>query len=462
MRSPEHPAAGRAAPHLRFTIVAAAIWLVFVGAAYVVDAGLGFQKDDFAWIRGARQIEDRPLTVFTGSAAGTFYRPIVTLSFLADYQAYGLTPRGYAVTNLLLFAGCASLVGAVTQRVTGDRVAAATGVLVWTLNPHGVNMALLWLSGRTSLLMALFSCGAILAFFSNRRVLGTVLFLGALGSKEDAVALPLIVLACRALAGGAGGRALILDAVPMAASLTLYFWLRDMSGAMTPATAPSFYRLTAAPSQIAANVLSYVDRAGSAAAAITLLAAVAYATRPRLTPAVVRALAVAAVWFGASIAITVLIPVRSSLYALFPSIGWTLACAAIVAALRRGGSAPRGDRRLAAGLMLCVLLVPIYRARNVRWVEPAIVSNQALQLIAASASEFPDTGVVVFEDGPARFANFRDAFGSLGTEAVQLHTGKDLTALVLPPGSRPPVPGEVARYRIVEGKVAPATAARPR
>jgi hypothetical protein len=164
-------------------------------------------------------------------------------------------------------------------------------------------------------------------------------------------------------------------------------------------------------------------------------------------------LIIAAVWFVAGLAITIRIPVRSSLYAVFPSIGPALACAAVVGALRVRAHQPTGDRVMALVLAAVLLLIPIYRARNARYVEPARVSAQAMERLVDDLGTLPERGVVVFEDSPRRFSNFRDVFGTLGTEAVRLHTDRALDALVQPPGRAAPVANEAARYRLEDGQV---------
>jgi hypothetical protein len=83
---------------------------------------------------------------------------------------------------------------------------AAIGAFAWANNPHGINMSLLWLSGRTSLLMTLFSSVSVLAFLRRWRAGGAVLLMCALLSKEDALAVPVIVIACRHFAERAGRR----------------------------------------------------------------------------------------------------------------------------------------------------------------------------------------------------------------------------------------------------------------
>ena len=48
---------------------------------------------------------------------------------------------------------------------------------VWLFNFHAVNMAVLWLSGRTALLVSLFSIGSVHAMLGRRFILAGVLSL---------------------------------------------------------------------------------------------------------------------------------------------------------------------------------------------------------------------------------------------------------------------------------------------
>ncbi|MGH2670068.1 MAG: hypothetical protein ACRDH5_13310, partial [bacterium] len=53
--------------------------------AYADDAGHGFIKDDFAWIRGSRA----GWNAFLHDTGG-FYRPLVSLTFAANQALFGL------------------------------------------------------------------------------------------------------------------------------------------------------------------------------------------------------------------------------------------------------------------------------------------------------------------------------------------------------------------------------------
>ncbi|MGE4056412.1 MAG: hypothetical protein AB7F99_16610, partial [Vicinamibacterales bacterium] len=341
----------------------------------------------------------------------------------------------------------------------GIGIAAATaGALVWTANPHAVNMAVLWISGRTSLLMTVLSCLSVVAFLRSWRIAGTLLFLGALLSKEDALAVPVLVLAIGWLVQARRPSSLGVDLALMALTVGAYAWVRLGTNAIDPANAPSFYRLTSDPSLILRNLVAYLDRSATGAAVIAFVAALAYRARPVFTTRDRRLLVVALVWFLAGLAITVRVPVRSSLYALFPSVGAALAFAVTIEALRRPQENRSRDRLLAAALGLPLVLTPVYYARSDRWVDPARVSASAVVQLQADAAALPESGVVVFEDSAEQYANFRDVFGPLSAESVRLVTGKSLDAVVLPPGDMREVPGQVARYRVdgfQVGRVAP-------
>src|SRR5207237_117089 len=65
----------------------------------------------------------------------------------------------------------------------------------WAVNPHGINMAVVWLSGRTSLCVTLFAVLSAIAVTKRRYVWTAVLVGAALASKEEAIALPAMLFA---------------------------------------------------------------------------------------------------------------------------------------------------------------------------------------------------------------------------------------------------------------------------
>src|SRR5471030_1387473 len=108
-------------------------WLVFVAAVYCPDAGRGFIKDDFTWIRTALAATARPATLIRQREAG-FYRPVVTLTFALDHAVHGWRPRGYGWTNLALYVLCAAAIASLALAIGLQRRAATLSAFLWAVN----------------------------------------------------------------------------------------------------------------------------------------------------------------------------------------------------------------------------------------------------------------------------------------------------------------------------------------
>jgi len=133
-----------------------------------------------------------------------YHRPVTMLSYAADYAIWGMNPRGFHLTNVLVYALNALLVYASAFLLLRDRLASALAGLIFAVHPiHTESIA--WISGRTDLLCA---CFLLLAFLSFARIscstgwwqtahrLASPLFLlVALWSKETAIVLPVLLIA---------------------------------------------------------------------------------------------------------------------------------------------------------------------------------------------------------------------------------------------------------------------------
>jgi hypothetical protein len=249
-------------------------------------------------------------------------------------------------------------------------------------------------------------------------------------------------------------------------ALAIYLVLRSTSGAITPATAPDYYRLSLAPGLLARNLFEYADRAGTVAAAVSLLMVLIVPRRAGPSgPAAWfsdterSALIFAALWIPAMYVLTVFLPVRSSLYALMPSIGSALvagACASRALRLQ-----PVRFTRLAAALLVtAAALVPVYRGRNTRWVAPAELSRHVMESIQATTSSFPGGGRVVLIDAPAADVGLDDAFDESFSTALTLYAGELWTGQVVAPGVTAEVSGPADRqttitYELRDGTLEP-------
>src|SRR5258706_5272451 len=246
---------------LRLAVV---IILALLGAIYLPDLGHGFVKDDYGWIAASR-VQSLPDLVHLFTANVGFYRPLVSTTFAVDHALWGLNPEGYALTNVALLLADTVLLLLLARRLRLPPAAALFGVAVWVFNFHGVNMAVLWISGRTALLLCLFGQASTLAFLNNRYMAAALLAFAAMLCKEEAVVLPALFLTLDLTHvpernnAGRGGH-VVLRSLPLLAALGLYGFLRVHSGAFAPLDAPDYYRFTLAPRAVLRNIAQYFDR----------------------------------------------------------------------------------------------------------------------------------------------------------------------------------------------------------
>jgi hypothetical protein len=172
-----------------FALLAAA-WLVAIFlAVYGPAVGEGLIADDYGWIvNGLPAADGDIIDPFTRNVG--FYRPIVTLSFAANYKVSGLYAKPFGATNLALALACAALIGWLVRLHGLPDGFAVLAAGLWLFNFHGINMAVLWASGRTSLLLTVFSLLAAIAFVKRRTAPAALFCLLAMFSKEEAVILP--------------------------------------------------------------------------------------------------------------------------------------------------------------------------------------------------------------------------------------------------------------------------------
>lgn len=431
--------------------------------AYVPDMGRGFIKDDFAWIDASRVGRPAALVDLFRRDNG-FYRPLVALSFTLNAWLFDLRPFGYAATNLLLVVLGAAALARLAQALGLGAAASLLAACLWALSPHGVGLAVMWISGRTSLLLTLFAVLAALASVRGRPFASALLAFLALLCKEEATLLPVVLAAWAALLARPGGRRVaragLVTLVRFAPGLALYLVLRAGTSAAWPHTAPDFYRPTLDPATLLRNVLEYADRAATFPLAIVLLAALVAGAWPRPVGVARRVIPLGLAWLVGGYGLTVFLPVRSSLYACFPAVGAALAGAALLdEPLRAAG--PRAARRLTLGAALVlVALVPLLHARNQRLRRTAGISARALAAVADSTPELvPGTTLVLRDDDDAR-VNLRAAFGTLARTAVRVQLGLDLLVWIEPPpegwreaGLFPPRPGPRVEYALRHGDV---------
>jgi len=171
-------------------LVPAYLVVVFL-VIYGPQAGQGFVADDFGWIAKARP----PISSAIGRALNhttDFYRPVVTTSFALNFASSGLNPKSYGLVNVSLLIACAILVGCLASASGLSWELAVFAAGLFAFNPHGIDMGVLWISGRTGLFLTLFALCAAVAFRKGHLKLCAAFTFLALLSKEEAVMLPIV------------------------------------------------------------------------------------------------------------------------------------------------------------------------------------------------------------------------------------------------------------------------------
>jgi len=416
-------------------------------AIYGTSVGHGFVADDFGWILDSRVASLHDLGALFFKSSG-FYRPVVGITFAADYALFGVHPLGYGLTNVLFAGICAALLFLVARELSLPEPAAALAVALWLLNPHGINTAVLWMSGRTSLLLTMGSLAAVLTLLRGRPFFALLPAAVALFSKEEAFLLPAILfmwwIGFRR-DDLPSKRQMALWWLCSAALIVVYLALRFQTGAMTPWTAPPYYRFTANPLVILKNIREYADRAMTFPFAVALLAWAVLRPSPD-RPAMSRAVWICgAAWIVGGYGLTMFLPVRSSLYACYPSAGACL-IAADIAARCWSAAAPRAQSRaVAVGLAATIGMTPVYVIRNRSTLANARFSSRVLHELESATRGIPSGAVVVVLDDRTRRPNVETAFNMALDDAFELTSGRRLTFWVEPElqharlaGRRPP------------------------
>lgn len=419
-------------------------FLVFLGV-YGVAVGHGFISDDFRWILDSRVQHARDLGALFFKSNG-FYRPVVALTFALDYAMFGVRPLGYGLTNLLLAAGCAVLVFQVARQFELSREGSLLAAALWLLNPHGVNTAIIWMSGRTSLLLTLASLTAALLILRERPFWALVPAALALFSKEEAVLLPAMLFTWWLIVRRERRPSAKLIAgwwILAVLLIGVYLSFRFQSGAMTPWTAPPYYRFTTTPAVLGRNIFEYADRAMTFPAAVALLAWLIL--RPTHLRPSTTVLVCGAAWIVGGYGLTVFVPVRSSLYACFPSVGACLIAADVAEHSWRASTATARTRAAIAGVIAALAMAPVYVQRNRATIANARFSSHALARLAARTRDLRAGSTVIVIDDRKRHPNLETSFNTTLDDAFEVESGKRLVFWIEPElqtarraGVRPP------------------------
>jgi hypothetical protein len=433
---------------------------LFLGI-YLPRAGHGFIADDFEWALANRSRSASDVGAVLTRNNG-FFRPVVGLTFTANEFVSGTDPRPYGMTNVALAALCALSILWLGRALGLPLHACALAAAVWLLNFRGIDMAVLWLSGRTALLVTLAAAATIASLLQGRTVPACLWLTVALLSKEEAVLLPAIGAFWLHILRPDRRSQLARWLVASATITVIYLALRWRTGAMTPFDAPAYYQFTFDPRTLARNLVEYADRAFTFSVVVAIIAfGVLRTLPPRPLPPGLRAiLAACAAWVAGSFAITIFLPVRSSLYVCLPSVGGALASAACVAHAWDAATERRRRHALVAAILATLVVAPVHIARSRRWTSIAEFSTRAMSDLQELTAGLPEGSEIVLYDARAvrgNRANLASAFGSLLDDGFYFSTGRRFSFRIEPaqdgPSAEPPCASCAAAGRVIDGRV---------
>lgn len=129
-----------------------------------------------------------------------WYHPFVGLSYAVEYHFFGLDPKAYHITNLVLHLLNAFCVYWLILLITGDHLISFVTSLLFSVHPLRVE-SVAWVTERKDLLFSLFFLLSSIAYVTflegGKRIfygLSILLFIVSLLSKQMAVTLPLTLL----------------------------------------------------------------------------------------------------------------------------------------------------------------------------------------------------------------------------------------------------------------------------
>ena len=209
-------------------------------AAIVLAACLAFGltlRGGFMW-DDHQMIEQNPALAFTRANVAhafvsdpfnqglNYYRPLQTLSNMADFAVWGYNPAGYHLTNLVCHAAAAALLFYLALALGFGLPASFMAALLLAVHPAVVEQLLI-IAGRAELASTACMLASLLLFLKKRTALAFAFFLGAVGFKENGVITPALGALCLWHLGREKKEYKRL--LPFLAFIPLYFFLRHQA-----------------------------------------------------------------------------------------------------------------------------------------------------------------------------------------------------------------------------------------
>jgi hypothetical protein len=175
----------------------------WLGAALVAALAVAYYggslENGFVWDDRLTAAAPADLTTILTHRTGSYYRPVVMLSFAADRFLWGTWPAGYHLTNITCHVVVAWLLLYLARAVGLGAGTALAAALIFVGHPVQTE-AVTYVSGRTDPLCALFVLLSLHAWRRSRHAVDRFALMSGLAAllallcKEAAVAMPLVML----------------------------------------------------------------------------------------------------------------------------------------------------------------------------------------------------------------------------------------------------------------------------
>ena len=187
---------------MKKNLIFAVVIIIASFAVYFNSLQNEFLWDDKVLISENETIKDWKYTkeaftthLYHGSQnASNFYRPILKLSFMLDWQLWGKNVVGWHLTNIILHTTNALLIFFLFSLILKDKIASFIMAMFFAVHPLFTS-AVTYISGRADPLALFFMLISFLLFTKSRYALSLLFFIFAILTKETAIILPLLLFA---------------------------------------------------------------------------------------------------------------------------------------------------------------------------------------------------------------------------------------------------------------------------
>jgi Dolichyl-phosphate-mannose-protein mannosyltransferase len=405
---------------LLLVALALALHTPFIGGGFLTDDLVHIERLQRQTIGG----------VFASPDAFGFYRPIPQASLLLNLRVAGTNPAAMRFANVLLHSAVIYAAYVLAEMLMGTGPGAFFATLAFVLTPKAHPIAVLWISARSELLMALLSLAAIMCWIRWHRGQGRRWLAGAwacyvlaLLCKETAALLPLLLLVTPP-ASLRVTRASVSAVALMVVTAAALFVARARIGALMPASPDPHYDLITPLYRWFRNIRNYFWRAIVSPLALVLFAAVAgFRSGTATTGRFIHMAVYGCVWFVVFIVPVLPIVARSEHYLYLPVFGLCLPAGALTARLlddaRHRGAA------VAAIMIYSALIGGFQLSRASAIHDDAIFASRFAEAVRMNEALRDHRGtVVVLPDDPLTRRFLQDAVGGYMDSALRLSLGR--------------------------------------